>query len=140
MEAPAGFTAPEKVELKYTVNGQADDAYVVSVPTNGTEVEVGTFNSGDVVKFDSEKGADVKGYSVKAAYGDAVTVEKDSSDLITVTNTYTKDSVAPVTKPAGKSSGKASVAQTGATAGVMGAAALALMAAGAVVIAGRRRR
>ena len=140
VEAPAGFTAPEKVELKYTVNGQADDAYVVSVPTNGTEVEVGTFNSGDVVKFDSEKGADVKGYSVKAAYGDAVTVEKDSSDLITVTNTYTKDSVAPVTKPAGKSSGKASVAQTGATAGVMGAAALALMAAGAVVIAGRRRR
>lgn len=137
VEAPAydtGFKEPAKVTLKYTVDGVEKTA---QVPADGSEFELGTFAAGSKVAIVGESDADVKGYSYKAKYGEEVVVDKDSSHLIEVKNTYTKNPVVEAKNP--KAAGKSRIAQTGSTAGGIVGGAAALLVVGALAVAYRRR-
>lgn len=93
--APAGdnaFQAPATVQLNYTC-GQATGT--VAAPTDGSPVTVGSFPVGTECAITGETGDSVAGYTNAQNLGSPVTLVAGQAvaNTITVTNTYTKDTV-----------------------------------------------
>ena len=89
VKAPAGdtaFVAPKNVTVEYTVNGVVAKK---EIAVGAGAVELGTFDAGAAVVVTGESDAEVKGYSMKTEISAPVTVAKDGTHVITVTNTYT---------------------------------------------------
>ena len=111
------------VEYKCSAAGENDEGVVTATGTvavtAGVEKVVGRFPAGTTCEVVSEVPAPRAGYSLAVDKGESVTVVKDETVKVNVTNTYTKDSVpapGPTNAPAPTSSASpsASPSQSGA--------------------------